>query len=186
MDVVLSGISVDGFKVIAVVLAALVGAGVYLGFFRKWYWALFAVTFTYMVVSAGIGVYVLMHFTDPRWSMGKEPLLQAPAVGDTPVVGELLRPLEGFLQDAATSINDLAAFRHALPVAQEFFALAGWALLLLIPVTIMALAVSRFKQATMFLRVERLVAKVNAQDAEIKALKRKVDGPAPETDPDVR
>lgn len=171
MDAMLSGISVDGFKILAVVVALLVGVGVFFGFFRRWYWALFAAVFSYMVLTAGTGVYVLMHLNDPRWSVGKEPLLQAPTLSGAPVVGELMKPLEGFLRDAATSINELASFRHALPVAQEFFALAGWALLVLVPVTIVALVVSRFRQATLLLRMERMAAELAALKREVASIK---------------
>lgn len=144
MDV-LSGIGVEGLKTLAVILATIVGLGLFFGFVRKWQWALCAAVFTYMVTTVGTGVYVLMTIGDPRWSTGKEPLLQAPSISDTPMIGQWMAPLDAFLGEAATSINELVAFRHAFPVAQDFFALAGWALLLLIPLVIAALIVSRFQ-----------------------------------------
>lgn len=174
MDAIFNSVSVDGFKILAVMVALLVGIGVFYGFFKRWYWALFATVFTYMIVTAGIGVYVLMHINDARWSVGKAPLLQAPSMGNTPVIGEMMRPLDDFMRDTAMSINELVSFRHALPVAQDFFALSGWALLALIPVAIMALAVSRFKSATLFLRFERLAATVHTQGAEIAALRQEL------------
>jgi hypothetical protein len=174
MDVVLSGISVEGFKVTAVVGSLLIGIAVYLGFFRRWYWAIFATVFTYMILTAGVGVYVLMHITDPRWSVGRDPLLQAPSLGGTPVIGDMMRPLDDFLRDMAASVNEFTSFRHALPVAQDFFALAGWSLLVLIPVTIMALATSRFKSATLFLRFDRLAATVRELSAEVEKLKQQI------------
>lgn len=174
MDAILNSVSVDGFKITAVIVSLLVGIGVFYGFFKRWYWALFATVFTYMIVTAGIGVYVLMHINDARWSEGEAPLLQAPSVGNTPVIGEMMRPLDDFMRDATTSINELVSFRHALPVAQDFFALSGWALVALVPVAIMALVVSRFKSATLFLRFERLAATVQTQGAEIEALRREL------------
>jgi len=174
MDVVLSGISVEGFKVAAAVGSLLIGVAVYFGFFRRWYWAIFAAIFTYMILTAGVGVYVLMHITDPRWSVGRDPLLQAPSLGGTPVIGERLLPLDDFLRDMATSVNEFTSFRHALPVAQDFFALAGWSLLALVPVAIMALAISRFKSATLFLRFDRLAATVRELSAEVEKLKQQI------------
>lgn len=172
MDALLSNVSVDGFKLLAVIVSSLVGVGVFFGFFKRWYWALFASIFTYMILTAGVGVYVLMHISDARWAVGREPLLEAPSVGDTPVIGEMMRPLDDFMRDAAMSINQLTSFRHALPVAQDFFALSGWALLVLIPVAIMALVISRFRSATLFLRFEQLAATVQAQGREIENLRR--------------
>jgi hypothetical protein len=174
MDVVLSGISVEWFKVIAAIGSLLIGVAVYFSFFKRWYWAIVAAVFTYMVFTAGIGVYVLMHITDPRWSVGRDPLLQAPSLGGTPVIGEMMRPLDDFLRDMATSVNELTSFRHALPVAQDFFALAGWSLLVLVPVAIMALAISRFKSATLFLRVERLATTVRELSAEVERLTQQI------------
>jgi hypothetical protein len=146
MDV-LSDISVETFKILAVGLAVLVGVGVFFGFFKKWQWALFGAVFAYMATTAGVGLYILLHINDPRWSAGREPLLKAPSISDTPIIGQYLEPLNGFLDNTATSINELTAFRYALPVAQEFFGLAGWAFLALLPVTALALFVSRIQAA---------------------------------------
>lgn len=151
MDV-LSGISVETFKILVVAVALLVGVGVFFSFYKKWQWALFGAVMTYALATAGVGTYILLHINDPRWSVGKEPLVTAPSITNTPVIGQYLEPLNGFLNNTAASINELAAFRHALPLAQEFFALAGWALLALIPLGVIALFVSHLQDAHESLR----------------------------------
>lgn len=145
MDVVLSGISIEWFKILSFVMAAVVGAGLILAFRRKWQWGIVGAVAAYMVATAGVGIYILLHISDPRWSADKDPLLQAPSFSDTPLVGPSLEPLDGFLNDAASSINELAAFRHAIPIAQEFFGLAGWAFLILIPLTLAAIVIGKFQ-----------------------------------------
>lgn len=145
MDVVLSVISIEMFKALSVVLAALVGVGLVFAFPHKWQWAIFGSVLTFMVTTASVGIYVLMHINDPRWSAGRDPLVQAPSFSDTPVVGQYLDPLDGFLNNTAASINEITAFRHAVPVANEFFGLAGWAFLVLIVVTIAAILISKFQ-----------------------------------------
>ena len=145
MDVVLSGIAIDWFKILSFVVALVVGAGLILTFRRKWQWGIVGAVAAYMVATAGVGIYILLHVNDSRWSAGKEPLLQAPSFSDTPLVGPSLEPLDGFLSDTASSINELVAFRHAIPVAQEFFGLAGWAFLALIPLTLVAVVIGKFQ-----------------------------------------
>jgi hypothetical protein len=164
MDV-LSGISVETFKILIVAVAVLVGGGVVFGFFRKWQWALFGAVFTYAVAAAGVGIYILLHINDPRWSAGKEPLLKAPSITDAPLIGQYLEPLNGFLNDTAISVNELVAFRHALPLAQEFFGLAGWALLALLPLAAIGFFVSRMQTARQSLH----------QQQELRRLQRGLD-----------
>lgn len=167
MDV-LGSIGVETFKILAAILATVVGLALLAGFGRRWQWAVCGAGCTYMVATASIGVYVLMTIGDVRWSTGKEPLLQAPSFSGTPVIGRSLEPLDSFLGQAATSINEFVAFRHAFPVAQDFFTLAGWTFLLLIPVTIIAMIVTRFQPS-------REQLEIRALREEIRQIKRHVD-----------
>ena len=160
MDV-LSGVSVEGFKILAVIAGLVVGVGIYFLYFRKWYWGLASAVFTYVIVTAGAGLYVLLHINDPRWSAGKEPLLEAPKVSEAPLIGQYLEPLGDFLNSTANSINDFVAFRHALPVAQEFFTFALWGLIIFVPVMITALVMSRLQPLLLENKVKLLTKAVN-------------------------
>lgn len=160
MDV-LSGVSVEGFKILAVILALLAGVGIYFGFFRKWYWAIVGAVFVFTISTAGAGLYVLLHVNDSRWSADKEPFLEAPKVSETPFIGQYLEPLGAFLNNTANSINDFVAFQRALPIAQDYFTLALWGLVILFPVMIVALVMSRLQPLLLEKRVDELKKAVN-------------------------
>jgi hypothetical protein len=168
MDV-LSGISVDTLKFLGFVIAGLISIGVYFAFFKKWQWALVGAVFTYLIWTTGIGLYVLLHVNDPRWS-GEETSLQAPAIADTPIIGQYMQPLNDFLNSTASSINDFVAFQHALPVAQEFFGLAGWALAILVPVVLFAVIYSRIQAAIESAQQKDKMKKMKAAIRELQEI----------------
>jgi hypothetical protein len=161
-------LSIDGFKILIWVLALLVTVGVYFGFFRQRYWALVSGAFTFIATAAGIGLYILMHVTDPRWSGNQQVIGQPPKLSETPIIGQYLEPLGTFLNQTASSINDFVAFQHALPVAQEFFAYALWGFVAFVPLMILALVMSRLQPLL-------LEKKVKEQQADLKRLTRAVN-----------
>lgn len=154
-------LSIEGFKILAVIVALMVGVGVYFLYFRKWYWGLVGAAFTYVLAMVVAGVYVLLHINDPRWSSGKEPLLEAPKVSEAPIIGQYLEPLGAFLNNTANTINDFVAFQHALPVAQDFFTLALWGLAVLLPALIVATVMSRLQPLLLEKEVDKLKKAIN-------------------------
>ena len=168
-------LSIEGFKILAFVLALVVGAGVYVGFFRKWYWALVGAAFTFVVTTAGVGLYILLHVTDPRWSGGQEPFIQAPKVSETPLIGQYLEPLGTFLNQTASSINDAVAFQHALPVAWEFFSLSLFGLVVFVSAMIVALVMSKLQSLLLEKKVIELQRQNNSQKGQIGELTQAVN-----------
>lgn len=159
MDV-LGGISVEAFKILAVVVALLVGAGILLSSAKAWHWAIVGAVASYMVITAGIGMYVMMHISDPRWSVGKEPLIVAPSISETPIIGPQLEPIDNFMGNAATKLNELLSIQYALPVASEFFNQAIWAFGATIVALIAALVVQRRQKKRHDARQDRRISRL--------------------------
>lgn len=109
---------------------------------RSLHWTALGSVVLFAALNAGVGIYVLGHIGDSRWSAGGEPSLSAPSFSGTPVVGEYLAPLDSALQSVIGGVNEFLAFKHALPVALEFFATSGWALLVSVPLAVVAAIIS--------------------------------------------
>ena len=60
-------------------------------------------------------------------------LLWEPSFSGTPVIGQFLGPLDSALNGVVGGVNEFLAFKQALPVALDFFASSGWALLVSFP-----------------------------------------------------
>lgn len=170
MDV-LSGASLDWIKALTWLCA--IGAGLLLGFWRPrrlQLAALGAVT-VFAVTSAGAGIYVLNHVGDPRWSGKAEDRLGAPPLSETPVVGRFMGPLEDVIRGVADSVNQFMDFQAALPVALEFFAAAGWALAVSMPLALAALIagyVEAKRRKAEFLQYKLQVEKLKLELEDIK------------------
>ena len=124
------------------------------------------------VANIGAGIYVLSHLGDSRWGGGAEDRLGAPPkMADTPVVGQFLGDLDAALGGVVDGVNEFIDFRASLPVAVEFLAAAGWALLVAVPLGILALIVS-FRDAQRrkkeFARYSSRVEELSAELDEIK------------------
>jgi hypothetical protein len=154
-------LSVDVLKMLPWILALLIGAAVYFIYFRKWYSAAIGAAFTFVVAALGIGMYILLHATDTRWS-GQE-VIQAPKVSETPLIGQSLEPLGTFLNQTANSINYAAAFQHAFPVAWEFFMLALYGLIPLAISLAIAGVMSHLRTLLLEKKVDLLTKAVNEQ-----------------------
>lgn len=59
------------------------------------------------------------------------------------MIGQHLQPLDSVMDDVVARINDVRDIQHAIPVALEFFAAAGWGCLAVIPLALFALVVRR-------------------------------------------
>jgi disulfide bond formation protein DsbB len=165
MDI-LDGISIDWFTSITWLLAIAVFLLMFFWHPRKLHWAALGSVTVFMAASAGVGVYVVSHPNDPRWS-GTEALT-APLLSDTPVIGRFMEPLDAFLGSVVGGINDLRAFQNALPVAFEFFSMAGWAALTAVPLTFFAMAAG-------FAENRRRKAEVTRYKSIVEELQKQLD-----------
>jgi hypothetical protein len=104
--------------------------------------AVLAAVVVFMAASVGAGIYVLNHLGDGRWGGDAQSRLSPPPLSDTPVVGKFLEPLEGAIGGMTEGVNEFIDFRSALPVALDFFAAAGWALALSVPIALVVMAAS--------------------------------------------
>lgn len=140
MDVI-SGVSLDWFR--ALTWLAAIATGLLLGFWRprRLHVAMLGSVVVLMVTNLGAGIYVLNHVGDPRWNSKAEERLSATPLTDTPVVGRFLESLDALMRGVVDNVNHFVDFRAALPVAMEFFAAAGWALVMSLPLALAALIV---------------------------------------------
>jgi hypothetical protein len=166
-------LSVESFKYLAVIPALLVGVLVYFVYFRDKYWALASAVFAYTLAVLSVGLYILSHATDPRWS-GQE-LVQAPKISDTPIVGKALEPLGAFLNQTADSINYAAAFEHAFPVAWDFFTLAFAGLIGFAAAVLVAMTVSKLQTRLMKNEVKTLKRQNNELQGVVSKLTKAVN-----------
>jgi len=166
-------LSVESFKYLAAIPALLVGVVVYFVYFRDRYWALAGAVFAYTLTVLCIGLYILSHATDPRWS-GQE-LVQAPKVTDTPIVGQALESLGVFLNQTADSINYAAAFEHAFPVAWDFFILAFVGLMVFAAAALVAMTMSKLQTRLMKNEVKTLKKQNNELQGKVGKLTKAVN-----------
>jgi disulfide bond formation protein DsbB len=134
---------------------------------RRIHWTAVASVLLFSALNAAFGIYVLNTFRDARWSSG-EPPLTAPSLSGTPLVGQFLAPLDSTLNAVVGQANDFLAFKQALPVALEFLAASGWALLVSFPVAILAAVIS-------FRRARRRAADFAEYRASVDLLTRELE-----------
>lgn len=173
MDV-LAGISSDGLRIlpwVAAIAFALVATVLRP---RRFHLTALGAVLLFAALNAGVGVYVLNHVGDARWSAGGESRLSAPSFSGTPVVGEFLGPLDSALNGVVGGVNDFLAFQQALPVALDFFAAAGWALLASFPLAIVAVAVGYGEARRRRAEFEDYRAAVDLLHGEVELLKRQI------------
>lgn len=170
MDV-LSGVSVDWLR--ALTWLSAIASGILLCFWwpRRAHLAALGSVVVLAVANLGAGIYVLSHLGDPRWSGGAEERLGDPSLSDTPVVGRFLESLDTLMSGVVDGVNEFIDFRAALPVALEFFAAAGLALFVSLPLAVLALIVS-YREAQRrkaeFVRYKLQVEELRGELDEIK------------------
>ncbi len=177
MDI-LAGINSEWLKALTWVTALLCGVAVLLARPRRPDLAALAAVVVFLAASTGAGIYVLNHLGDGRWGGDQEARLDPPPLSGTPLVGEFLGPLDGALNAMADGVNDFVAFRAALPVALEYFAAAGWALALLVPVGGVVLAVNAAVSRRRNAQAAAASTELADLRAELERVKRHVGYPA--------
>ncbi|MCB5290645.1 hypothetical protein BJQ90_00059 [Arthrobacter sp. SO3] len=161
---------------------------------RSLHWTALGSVMLFAALNTGAGVYVLNHFGDSRWSAGGEPPLSAPSFSGTPVVGQFLGPLDSALNGVVGGVNEFLAFKQALPVALDFLAASGWALLVSFPLAVLAAGLSFAAARRRKADFERYRATVDLLKDELEQVKRQISSghfvdaalPAADEFPDVR
>lgn len=141
---------------------------------RSLHWTALGSVLLFAALNAAAGIYVLNHFTDPRWSSGGEPPLSAPSFSGTPVVGQFLGPLDSALSGVVGGVNDFLAFKHALPVALDFLGTSGWALLASFPLAVLAAVVSFAAARRRAADFDKYRATVDELREELAQVKRQI------------
>jgi hypothetical protein len=141
---------------------------------RKLHWTALGSVLLFAGLNAGAGIYVLNHLGDPRWSTGEEPSMSAPSLSDTPIVGQYLGPLDSALDGVVGGVNEFLAFKQALPVALDFLAVAGWALLVSFPLAILAASLSYAAARRRTAEFEKYRATVDLLKEELEQVKRQI------------
>ncbi|MEW1950435.1 hypothetical protein AB0280_14380 [Pseudarthrobacter sp902506025] len=167
MDI-FAGVNREWLAALTWLAAALAAAGVLAWRRRRPDLAAPAGVAVFMAANVGAGIYVLNHLADGRWGGDAQAKLAPPELSGTPVVGQFLQPLDGAMAGMAGGVNDFIDFRAALPVALDFFAAAGWALALLVPLLLTAAVV----QAG---RARRRTAEAAAWQDEVQNLRAELD-----------
>jgi hypothetical protein len=174
---ILSGVSVDWFRALAWISAIISGLLLYFWRPRRPHLAVLGSVIVYMVANIGAGIYVLYHLGDARWNGGAGNRLSAPSLSDAPVVGEFMRPLDEFMNGVVDGVNDFIDFREALPVALEFFAAAGWALFVSLPLALLALIISYAEARRRKAEFTRYKLEVDELRGELDDIKRQLGHP---------
>ena len=178
MDI-LSGISSEWLKALTWLPA--IAAGLLLCFWRprRLHWAALGSVLVYAVANIGAGIYVLSHLGDPRWG-GAADRLGAPSLAGTPVVGQFLGSLDTVLGGVVAGVNEFIDFRSALPVALDYLAAAGWALVVAVPLGILTLVVSCREAQRRKAALARYSLRVEELSDELDAIKRQLSRPQEE------
>lgn len=170
----LGGMGLEELRIsswVAVTVFALV-AGVWRP--RRLHWTALGSVLLFAALNAGAGIYVLNHFGDSRWSAGGDAPLSAPSFSGTPVVGQYLEPLDAALNGVVGGVNEFLAFKQALPVALDFLAASGWALLLSFPLAILAASISYAEARRRRADFEKYRTTVDLLKDELEQVKRQL------------
>lgn len=170
----LGGMSRDELRLFSWVAAAVFAlvAGVWRP--HRLHWTALGSVLLFAALNAGAGIYVLNHFSDSRWSAGGEPPLSVPSFSGAPVVGQFLEPLDSALNGVVGGVNEFLAFKQALPIALDFLAVSGWALLLSFPLAILAAVISSAMARRRSADFEKYRATVDLLKDELEQVKRQI------------
>ena len=89
-------------------------------------------------------------------------------------MGQFLGPLDSALNGVVGGVNEFLAFKHALPVALDFLAASGWALLVSFPLAILAAGISFAVAGRRAADFERYRATVDRLKDELEQVKRQI------------
>ena len=140
---------------------------------RRLHWTALGSVLLFAALNAGAGIYVLNHFGDSRWSGGEQPL-SAPPFSGTPVVGQFLGPLDSALNGVVGGVNEFLAFKQALPIALDFLAASGWALLVSFPLAVLAAGIGFAMARRRAADFEKYRATVDLLKDELEQVKRQI------------
>jgi hypothetical protein len=166
---ILADISISGLKTLIWSLA--LGTALLLRFWypRKLHWAALGAVAVFVAAGIGAGIYALAHPIDPRWPA--EAPLSAPSLSGTPLIGEYLKRLDSFMNSVVGGVNDLRGFQQAVPVALDFFTMAGWGCLAAVPLGVFALAagyVEQKRRKAEFVRYKDAVKELQQQLRDVQ------------------
>lgn len=129
MDVFLASISLEWFRILVWTTAILFGA---LGFFiskHKWYWEIVVATlsglllasFAFLLANLAVSHYILSDMTNPRWSVGKDPLMtQHDIQSPLGLLDGIVNDINGLQQNVTGAVNVVGYMQNAIGVANEF------------------------------------------------------------------
>lgn len=182
MDV-LANISIDTFKLLVWVVAIVIGVLLFFCYPREKpleivgaaLKGVLGAAITFALTSLGVVFYILSHPTDARWSLGKDPALKAPEfTPGVPFFDQIVDTLNSFMGSVAGSVNDLFAIRNAFLATPDFLVMAGWGMIMIVPLLIAIRIVGwrdevrRKKQDTKnAATIERLSSEVEAIKAHL-------------------
>ncbi|MHA7281994.1 hypothetical protein [Arthrobacter sp. TMS2-4] len=179
----LGGVSLDLLRVLTWVVPAVVALVIGFLLRRSLHWIALGAVLLFAALNAGAAVYVLSSFSDARWSPEGQETLSAPSLADTPMVGDLLEPLDSTLEGVVGGVNDFRAFQEALPVALDFLAASGWALLVSVPVAILAACVAFARARRRKAEFAKYRATVDSLINELEQVKQQIAAGYPTTAP---
>lgn len=174
MDI-LAGISISGLQTFVWSLA--LGTALLLRFWypRKLHWSALGAAGVFVAASIGAALYVLANPIDPRWPAGAP--LSAPSLSATPLVGDYLKPLDALMVNVIGGVNDLRGFQQAVPVALDFFTMAGWGCLAAVPLGIFALWASYREERCRRMEFARYKSAVEELQQQLRDVQRFVNYP---------
>ncbi|MDQ0757275.1 hypothetical protein QFZ61_003262 [Arthrobacter sp. B3I4] len=170
----LSGMSRDQLRLFAWVAAAVFAVAAGLWRPRRLHWTALGSVLLFAAINTAAGIYVLNHFTDPRWSVGAQPPLSTPSLAGTPIVGKYLGPLDSALSGVVGGVNDFFAFQHALPIALDFLTVSGWALLVSFPLAVLAAGINFAMARRRAAAFDKYRATVDQLQVELEQIKRQL------------
>lgn len=184
---VLSSVSVFGFKVGIWLLAIAVGLFAYIGDKRRKgdrykqilaaVKSLYVAAYVFALASLSTMFYIMSHATDPRWSEGKNPLLNPDeASSDIPVVRDIMNAFND-LQGTVTGVaNNAISIQNAFATIPEFFHLFFWAAVTAacLKLVLWRLAIHDQKRDARLAAVAERERK-EKEDAEKKEIARRLD-----------
>ncbi|PNH86076.1 hypothetical protein [Arthrobacter sp. AFG20] len=150
MEVVLGQVSVDTFKILVWIGASIIGGLFVFGRRVSSGWeiasrmvsVLLAATISFVGLNMAIVFYILAHLADPRWSVGKDPMVDIPELSAGSFFEPVTNTLNDVLNKVSGSLNDAISIKNAFLIIPDFVVPAGQALWLLLALMIAARLIS--------------------------------------------
>lgn len=189
MDV-LANMGIESFKLGAWLLALAVGVIAFLfsqrdsriEYLSAAVKGVLAATISMVAASIGIVFYVLSHATDARWSIGRDSTIQSPQIPGNPFFGQVIDTLNSFMGSVTGSVNDLFAIKNAFLSTQDFFLLAGWALLAILPLFILLRILNWRKEVWQKKQVKQDAETLKRVSRELEEVKEYLGMTTPESE----